>query len=332
MLAGRLDGFRKILTLLVERDPALTREIAQTLKHFLDTQNDGELDEIRRRATMTARAVAAAAADASSNDADNDDDAATTATWRRLRGVASDITGFVVTELSRIWTLADYAGAAPKSITATASSSSSSSSSSSFALGASNVRSSGAASRLGLNGAGVGEGVESRDDGTQLANYMPLPDALVDAHSAHAANVMRQSSSLITSSLAATTPAVTKPSSPTTLLSSSELQSSTSLFTTTTATTMATTTASSSSSSSSSSTSSSSTSSTSSTSSSTTGRDDERDVLKHLMGVQGALSTLTDGKLIVSFNIFSLLFEQYKPMYFLVLLLLFLSIFRDSVA
>lgn len=42
-ITGRLEGFRKILLLLVYHDVDLTREILKTFKRFLDIRRQGEL-------------------------------------------------------------------------------------------------------------------------------------------------------------------------------------------------------------------------------------------------------------------------------------------------
>jgi hypothetical protein len=45
-LSGRLEGFRKILLLLVYHDMDLTREILKTFKRFLEIRRQGELQSV----------------------------------------------------------------------------------------------------------------------------------------------------------------------------------------------------------------------------------------------------------------------------------------------
>src|SRR4051812_33166408 len=50
---GRLEGFRKILKLLVAEDKELTREILSTLKHFLDVQMQFSLSQDQPKSSGT---------------------------------------------------------------------------------------------------------------------------------------------------------------------------------------------------------------------------------------------------------------------------------------
>ncbi len=54
--SGRLEGFAKILKLLLDQDNELTREILKTLKHFLDVQNNAVMDGVKDLAEDTKRA------------------------------------------------------------------------------------------------------------------------------------------------------------------------------------------------------------------------------------------------------------------------------------
>lgn len=85
---GRIDGFRKILKLMVEADSDLTQEIARTIKHLLEVQ----VDELNIPST-----TASPAPGASSSETPNLN------VTSRLGGVVSNVGRLFIAELHRLF-------------------------------------------------------------------------------------------------------------------------------------------------------------------------------------------------------------------------------------
>lgn len=99
---GRLEGFAKILKLLLTQDSELTREILKTLKHFLDNQNN---------ASNLLASTISNNSNISKQDAQSivDDTKKVTSTLseflpERIRSVMSDVSKIVVSELNKVFT------------------------------------------------------------------------------------------------------------------------------------------------------------------------------------------------------------------------------------
>lgn len=107
---GRLEGFAKMLKLLLDEDKELTREILKTLKHFLDVQSmqlsqDNSIAQSILNNNNVTNPAQLTSAIAGSISEDTKKSYASLAELfpERLRNVASDVTRVLVSELHRVF-------------------------------------------------------------------------------------------------------------------------------------------------------------------------------------------------------------------------------------